>query len=622
MGSITRTFPIEQSFTMSDIEDRLTEEITLLSTKLVTAVSKQSELEEKLLHYHRENSQLKTKLSNSTDFETKYDEIDKRFNDLTLKYNESEKVKNEAQQENKKLQAEVEDLTASLFDEANKMVSDASRETYNFKIKNKKLYEELEEKDHIISSLQNELIDLKKMLENSTKTVNTNDDDYLKEEESYFNASLFSPKAKSIRYDTENYVDFKEFLKFIIQPTFQFDLPNLKLSKFFKKIWVEEIENSITVPSTNFLNRWQKGRLFWNLVVEGKVTIEPVKGINETLKIDYQKPTSTGEPIIPIAIDQPCEFCQEQRNDNLEHSRLHIVKLSNPDNLNDSIGYPICNFCLIKLRNICEFFAKLRLINKNIYKLTFDNDEYQIIKLYLILNIIRSKIFWSKIGYWDNVNEINVLNVDEIDVEHFKLLFNDTGSIKSNEAIKSKKSVDFGDQEPVIETEIDPENESKVIEPEVEEPEIKEPEVKEPENEPDTEEPEVKVSEAVTEIENKNTTESQSSPEKVDQTPETAEQKEPTDVSSEPIPSKAEKKKKKKKKSKVASIANTFEPADLTKEESDKSSGKEEDFADTVEEFSEPQLTRKNSTSKQFSEKVNNDLDNTLKMLQESLDEK
>lgn len=45
------------------LADRLTEEVTLLSTKLVTAVSKQLELEEKLLHYHKDNNQLRATLS-------------------------------------------------------------------------------------------------------------------------------------------------------------------------------------------------------------------------------------------------------------------------------------------------------------------------------------------------------------------------------------------------------------------------------------------------------------------------------------------------------------------------------------------------------------------------------
>ena len=78
-------------------------------------------------------------------------------------YRETLTKKKEAESQNTKLQGEVEDLTASLFDEANTMVSNASRETHNFKIKNRKLYEELDEKNIIINDLQEQLQDLKQM---------------------------------------------------------------------------------------------------------------------------------------------------------------------------------------------------------------------------------------------------------------------------------------------------------------------------------------------------------------------------------------------------------------------------------------------------------------------------
>lgn len=406
--------------TDSSIEDRLTEEITLLSTKLVTAINKQSELEEKLFQYHKENHQLKTKLANVIDYEAKYTDLQAQYTDLEVQYNDLSashasvvKSKQDIEAENKSLSAEVEELSASLFDEANKMVSDASRETYNFKVKNRKLYEELDEKDHIIDHLQTELVDLKKLMETAVVPV------VIDEEPTYLNSSVFSPKIKAIRFDTSNYAEFQEFVKVLTSSTFQFDLANLKLCSFFKKVWTEEIERAIAVPSTNFLNRWQRGKYFWNLVADGKITIEPVKVTNETLKLDYGGDTKT--PGVPTALREPCAFCQEQRNDNLEHSRLHLVKLLTPDTI-ESVHYPICNYCLIKLRNICEFFAKLRLIHKNFYKLD-DGEEYQMLKLYLILIVVRSKIFWSKIGFWDQANDINDVKIDDLGLQEFETLF-------------------------------------------------------------------------------------------------------------------------------------------------------------------------------------------------------
>ena len=70
-------------------------------------------------------------------------------------------------------------------------------------------------------------------------------------------------------------------------------------------------------------------------------------------------------------------FCGEARNDSLEHCRLYHLKLfesntannsgnnltnqdqqGNNDNTHVIASYPLCNYCLIKLRNLCDFFAK------------------------------------------------------------------------------------------------------------------------------------------------------------------------------------------------------------------------------------------------------------------------
>lgn len=646
-----------------ELTDRLTEEITSLSTKLVTAVSKQLELEEKLFHYHKENHHLKTQAAQFQDINQKFEELTAAHTKLTEDHKSLEHVKQEHESENKKLKAEVEDLTASLFDEANKMVSDASRETYNFKIKNKKLYEELDEKNLIIDNLQTELGELKRLIEglevkntnltNEKNSLNTNLQETEEAKElNIFNSSIFAPKLKSIRFDLSSFKDFKEFLAVLIDPNFSFDLTTLKLQKWFKKIWIEEFETSINVPATNFLNRWQKGKYFWNLLIEGKVKIEPIKGINETLKLDYNNQQNSAPT--PTAIDQPCEFCQEHRNDNLEHSRLHYLKLLDPETLAELISYPLCNYCLIKLRNICEFFAKLRLINKNFYKLSFDNkfdlnNDYKVLKLYLMLVLIRSKIFWSKIGYWDNINEVNSINVDEINLEHFKLLTIDDGnSIHSNEAIKSfegKRLMEEGKDdgegfEPVVRGKTGTEEPVKQVEKEKVEKvdkedqkiETKEQVPAEPEPEPEAKreaEPEAKPEPEAEPVKPTEPAESTKAVEQQpkEQDPEEPETKEP-EQTTEPAPSKNKKKNKKKKKNNVKGLINNFEQADQADQqaESDKSAeptppsqetnenSSDEEFKDSNELFG---LSRKNSKSKQFTQKMNNNLDDTMKMLQE-----
>lgn len=481
----------------ADLDDRLTQEVTQLSTRLVTAVAKLLELEERILHLHKENYQLRNKVKTLTETSQKYNELVPKYNDLQKEHKETVRAKEEAESENKKLQGEVEDLTASLFNEANEMVSNASRETYNFKVKNRKLYEEIDEKNIIIESLQDQLKDLKLLfvkmedqLKDQTRTkgkniaeeepdqVNTvvNEDKSLKYAQQ-LKQVVFSPLVLAIRFDLEVYQhEFKVFIYNLIKPEFHFDFTNLKNFKFFRKVWTEELEGSLpnvpNIATSNFMNRWLKGKFFWSLIVEGKVIIAPISGVNEMFKLTYKGGRSSDE--MPVAMKDPCSFCNEARNDVLEHARLYTVKLLNPDpntTTSDSndvlVSYPCCNFCLIKLRNVCDFFAKLRSIHANVYKLkpnskydestahnfqfrrSFNSpseldsvkpvndlcsdiretpeekaEEYKLMKLYILLQSCRNKIFWSKIGYWDNTTDTDLSDISEIAVDAFKELYN------------------------------------------------------------------------------------------------------------------------------------------------------------------------------------------------------
>ncbi|KAF6069474.1 GDP/GTP exchange factor Sec2p family protein [Candida albicans] len=521
----------------ADYDKRLAEEVGSLSTRLVTAVNKQVELEETILELRKQVSALKLKNEQLNQSDIKLKTILPKYIKLQDDYRETLTKKKEAESQNTKLQGEVEDLTASLFDEANTMVSNASRETHNFKIKNRKLYEELDEKNIIINDLQEQLQDLKQMFIkmeeqnfNETNSIHTNTNfsesklskyntrSTLGDEESQnYNLQqlqriIYSPLITSIRFDLNNYnIDFKGFVYQLIKPDFQFDLSHLKTIPFFKSIWQSEIENCIHyIPSlpatTTLLNRWQKGKTFWGSLIEGKVSIEPIKGSNETFKLTYKGNNASGNSSNENT-DNPCTFCGEARNDSLEHCRLYHLKLfesntannsgnnstnqdqqGNNDNTHVIASYPLCNYCLIKLRNLCDFFAKIRLIRSNIFKLkqndSFDEfivvpgsfgqfkrsntisnrngtysssstsssstssvssssattangeslnstthniqlertEESKLIKLYIMMLLIRSKIFWSKLGFWDTIDQINEINLDEIHYEAFSYL--------------------------------------------------------------------------------------------------------------------------------------------------------------------------------------------------------
>lgn len=487
--------------------DRLAEKVAHLLTKLVTEVAKSLELEETILQVKRENASLKSQVGDLTLDALRAKKAETELEQLRQRLGQTEEEKKVAEEKNKQLEGEVEDLTASLFNEANEMVSNASRETYNFKVKNRKLYEEIDEKNAIIDSLQAQLQDLKGLfmkLEDQQRSLRhgTPQLEHGFDEQPTDNAVddygflmsqlIHAPRVRAIRFDLNHYQhDFKAFVFQLIKPDFVFDLATLKTLKYFRKIWHEEIEPALgTIPSVsnNFLNRFSKGKTFWTLLAEGKAIIEPVSGVNETFKLNYRG-VKTGDEK-PVAMKEPCAFCGETKGDRLEHARLYMLKLYGPASetsitgdssttiisgeVHEVIGtYPLCNFCLVKLRAICEFFAKLRLVHANVYKLqqnsTFDdlafvsqfkfqnydrhthtvdrkvsgNDEAILIKLYYLLLTVRAKIFWSKVGFWDTEEDSETVTIEEAHIDIFQRMVNENSAfgVDRAEPIERPQSV-------------------------------------------------------------------------------------------------------------------------------------------------------------------------------------
>lgn len=621
-----------------DIDTRLASEVATLSTKLVTEVARLSQLEETVYHLRRENHAFKQKLESLLGIDAAHAALNTKFNELSSSYDSVVEEKRVAQEKNSQLEAEVEDLTASLFNEANEMVLSASRETYNFKVKNRKLFEELTEKDTIIADLQSQLQDLKSLfqqMEDQNKQIPSSsntpriDSSSTNEKDRYsgvferrmdeLDQLVYCPRARSIRFDLPVYQrDFKGFVYQISKPEFSFDLVSLKTLKYFRKIWTDEIEPSLThvpTPTGNFINRWSTGKSFWSFLIEGKARIEPVSGVNETFKVSY-KGVKTGLEV-PIALREPCEFCGEHNELRLEYARLYNLKLYSPvkdfkdsdvDLATDiggeshhSVGlYPLCNYCLVKLRAICEFFAKLRLINSNIYKIEPNSlyndvasvssfqfkrsleslvvpkpniqDEPIFVKLYLLLLGIRAKIYWTRTGFWDTEEDVECLNIDDIKIDVFKdfvstnVSFQDYRLDAVSADLKQEKSEKQGTQ-----------------------------------GSGDARDEKVAFVKAA----------ASTNEEKP------AEEKEQTNIDE---PEEAESEEATNLKIQGDDVAEVRENDTKTEVDLDKLSEENEQFHDTTER-PEPSkaVSRKKSKSKAFKKKMNRDLDNTIEMLKENL---
>lgn len=446
---------------MSDTEEeskRVSLQVSSLSTQLIESIEKQSRLEEQLVQYKREHEQLKIKAAEGAELRVKHDKLEEQFreilahnNGLGKKLELETKEKLEAKDEVSKLQSEVEELSASLFGEANKMVNDARREKHEVEKRNESLVSQLKEKDLLLDNLQNQLKELKNSFhERDNEPVLSRKTSFEESKlknltpsnsSSQLNLSLnqlqlqqqqpviYSPTTDSIRFDLDQYQEYKKFIKAIRQS----DSIRHTDTKFLKRLIADDIEPALRIDLAPGIG-WLSKRSLLASIIDGRVSIEPISGINETYRLNFQnnannKPSenevqsnlySYPAHSPPVAINEPCSLCGEERNDILEHSRLYIMKVhpktdssttSSTSNLsaNPAVNqYPLCSFCLFRVRSISELFAFLRSLKTDAWKLT---DEITIKKSWVELSRLRSKVFWSMIGIWDIEANIVTTNI-------------------------------------------------------------------------------------------------------------------------------------------------------------------------------------------------------------------
>lgn len=391
---------------------RVSLQVTSLSTKLLESIEKQNQLEGQIGQLEKENSQLKEKSES----------LNKKLQEVLV-------ARNQAEDEVSNLSKEVEELSSSLFDEANKMVSNAKREAHDYQMRNNNLISQLKEKDLMMETLQNQLTQLKDVLLERDSAVSTTDNssssltnqqgeqDHQQQspqQQQQPKQVLYSPTVNAVRFDLKPFNDFKIFTRSIKNSE---SIKNTE-TKFFKRLLTDDVEPALRLdnaPGISWLNR----RSLMSYLIDGRVSIEPVSGINETYRVNFQQHKINDTDVKsslyaypphspPVAISEPCAVCGEKRDDILEHSRLYVLKVhGRTDSALSSLGstspmasnqYPLCSFCLFRVRCACDLFAFLRSLKTDVWDLS---DDAIMKKSWIELSRLRSKLFWSKIGIWD-----------------------------------------------------------------------------------------------------------------------------------------------------------------------------------------------------------------------------
>ncbi|KAL8839572.1 MAG: hypothetical protein Q9170_001676 [Blastenia crenularia] len=145
----------------------------------------------------------------------------------------------------------------------------------------------------------------------------------------------------------------------------------LKETRFYKRALTEDIDPTLRLDTAPGLS-WLARRTVINSMSEGSLIVEPM-------------PAALKNNIFA------CSLCGENRR-NEEHARSHRFRTSENDSAQ---RYPLCSFCLARVRASCDFLGFLRLLKDGHWRA---DDEEAEIQAWEECVRLRERMFWARIG--------------------------------------------------------------------------------------------------------------------------------------------------------------------------------------------------------------------------------
>jgi len=450
----------------SDSHPDFSQEVSTLSTKLINAINHSTMLDDSLqqtrhdLETAREQlARLEVQVREHEELVSKgllvekvvYDKMEKQ---MASELQEERKRRAQAESAKRKTDSEVEALTAALFEEANVMVASARKDTEASDRRGEQLEKQLGDAAVLQNSLQEQLQDLKSVVEKMTAhsdehenstlatttapstpgltpadkmtklfeainlTPNTPGSDDISPDHPLHFSHLIHPVLRS---DLAAYAEFQDMLKTSSHssaPTSRASsgnygslsmlglgslannsstslpgrspttagnpardsihaahgMPNLKEEKFYKRALAEDIEPTLRLDIAPGLS-WMARRTVLNSITSGSLVVEP-------------NPTSTSLFRIP---SNPCSLCGEARKGD-EYARKFRFK---PADTEDSPRYPLCDWCLGRVRATCDYIVFLRMVAAGHWRAETDEEKKSTWEESVRL---RERMFWTRIG--------------------------------------------------------------------------------------------------------------------------------------------------------------------------------------------------------------------------------
>jgi hypothetical protein len=165
--------PPHTSNDVADYQPDLSQEVSLLSTKLINAINYQTNLDDSLQHTrheleaaNRENARLRAEKKSLDDMVAngllvRRSVMDQTVSKLRAELAKERAAREEAEKARKQTDAELESLTTALFEEANTMVAAARKDTEAVEKRNSQLRGQISDTELLLASQQEQLQDLK-----------------------------------------------------------------------------------------------------------------------------------------------------------------------------------------------------------------------------------------------------------------------------------------------------------------------------------------------------------------------------------------------------------------------------------------------------------------------------
>jgi hypothetical protein len=151
-------------------------------------------------------------------------------------------------------------------------------------------------------------------------------------------------------------------------------MPNLKDEKFYKRALIEDIEPTLRLDIGPGLS-WMARRTVISSITAGSLVVEP-------------HPPTTSRFYNPVF---PCSLCGEQRKGD-QYARKYRFKTSDTE---DSQRYPLCDWCLGRVRATCDYIGFLRMVAAGHWRAETEEEKKTAWEESVRL---RERMFWTRVG--------------------------------------------------------------------------------------------------------------------------------------------------------------------------------------------------------------------------------